>query len=364
MPASTCLGVGSLALLPGLERPPIRAHSSTALQKFVQLVNTTVPPFTPSPPNGKKKFLKTSMAYTTIEACEYVCIWITLAELQRLQAMSNKRPPWPCYTDRCTSSRILGPISRHPMAQVIPMICNAARASRPGFSCWNSSCFMYWHEVQNCRVGCPDEPDYHRRNTDNPGNFAVCMEGRIRLLTGLSPTYAHAYQSLCLAGSRSTFLAQGFACQLSRPGIRIFLTLEPQHVKKAMIFKDGLFVLMEELASLRVKPHLVGALSPALPMEDFSITTEAHVAYAGARLHSNNSAELSSITEALSPLGPNGPVARNSQAPIFCDSKLAAGICLRTIQSRANVPLDKTAGVREGVADSYAWCLHNPQRHA
>ena len=30
------------------------------------------------------------------------------------------------------ASKILGPISRHLMAQILPMICNAARASRPG----------------------------------------------------------------------------------------------------------------------------------------------------------------------------------------------------------------------------------------
>ena len=37
------------------------------------------------------------------------------------------------------------------------------------------------------------------------------------------------------------------------------------------------------------------------------VTTEAHLAYARARLHSNNIAELSAIVEALSFLGPHGP---------------------------------------------------------
>ena len=32
------------------------------------------------------------------------------------------------------ASRIQGPISRHLMGQIIPMICNAARASRPGLA--------------------------------------------------------------------------------------------------------------------------------------------------------------------------------------------------------------------------------------
>ena len=40
---STHLGFGTLGFLPGSERPPIRAHSSTVLRKSVRLVNTTVP---------------------------------------------------------------------------------------------------------------------------------------------------------------------------------------------------------------------------------------------------------------------------------------------------------------------------------
>ena len=44
------------------------------------------------------------------------------------------------------------------------------------------------------------------------------------------------------------------------------------------------------------------------------VTTEAHLAYAVARIHSNNTAELSSIAEALSFLGPHGPVARDSHS--------------------------------------------------
>ena len=52
------------------------------------------------------------------------------------------------------------------------------------------------------------------------------------------------------------------------------------------------------------------------------ITTGAHLACAGARPRTNNTAELS-IIEALSFLGPAGPVARDSQACIFYDSKHA-----------------------------------------
>ena len=51
------------------------------------------------------------------------------------------------------------------------------------------------------------------------------------------------------------------------------------------------------------------------------VTTEAHLAFDGARIHTNNTAELSSIIEARSFLAPAGPVSRCSQACFFYDSK-------------------------------------------
>ena len=42
--------------------------------------------------------------------------------------------------------------------------------------------------------------NYHRYSTDNLGKVEDCMEGRIRLLTAITPSYAHTYQSLCVTG--------------------------------------------------------------------------------------------------------------------------------------------------------------------
>ena len=53
------------------------------------------------------------------------------------------------------------------------------------------------------------------------------------------------------------------------------------------------------------------------------VTPEAHLAYA---LHTNNTAELSSVIKAPSFRGPAGPVARGSHASIFYDSKHAANV--------------------------------------
>ena len=69
------------------------------------------------------------------------------------------------------------------------------------------------------------------------------------------------------------------------------------------------------------------------------VTTEAHPAFLGARAHSNNTAEMTAVIEALYFLGPRGSVARNEEACIYDDSKHAAGVCLGTIQARSRVQL-------------------------
>ena len=69
------------------------------------------------------------------------------------------------------------------------------------------------------------------------------------------------------------------------------------------------------------------------------VTTEAHPAFSGARTHSNNTAEMTAMIEALSFLGPQGPVARDEQSCIYFDSLHAAGLCLGTIQARTHVQL-------------------------
>ena len=115
---------------------------------------------------------------------------------------------------------------------------------------------------------------------------------------------------------------------------------------------------MEEPTYLIVKPLLVGAPSTARPMENFFVmfgqvvTTEAHLACAGAGLHTNNTADLSRKIEALSFLGSVGPVARGSHACTLYDSKHAAGICTGTIQTRTNAPL----GLTSHSLDSTALC--------
>ena len=122
--------------------------------------------------------------------------------------------------------------------------------------------------------------------------------------------------------------------------------LVPQHVKEALISEDGPFIQTEVLASRMVKLSMGGgsviARSPHGRIGDMFglvITTEAHLAFSGARTHSNNTAEMTAMIEALSFLGPHGPVARDVESCIKNDFKHAAGVSLGTIQARTHVQL-------------------------
>ena len=88
-----------------------------------------------------------------------------------------------------------------------------------------------------------------------------------------------------------------------------------------------------------------GVLSHDLTVEEFGvmfgpvITTEAHHAFAGARVHSNNTAEMSASVEALSFLGLVAQLPVMRTLVFSFDSKHAAGVCLGTIHARTHVQL-------------------------
>ena len=70
-----------------------------------------------------------------------------------------------------------------------------------------------------------------------------------------------------------------------------------------------------------------------------SSPTEARLAFSGARTHSNNTAEMTVMIEALSFLGPRGPVNPDEKSRNYYDSMYVAGICPGTVQARAHVQL-------------------------
>ena len=124
---------------------------------------------------------------------------------------------------------------------------------------------------------------------------------------------------------------QNLACRLPKPEIRIFPTLAPQHWA---IYIDGGTRLADGETLARWSAVVRSHHGRIYVMFVSVITTEAHLAYEGARVHSNYTAEMSAIIEALSFLGlwPSCPWC--VLLCFFCYSKHAAGVCVGTIHAR------------------------------
>ena len=315
------------------------------------------------------------------------------------------------------ATRVLGPISRHRIADIFPHMKRVSRASRPGLLvgflrilCNGLCTAQRFHTVENhhtCRVGCPDEPDSlshynmcprlynlflsfrrhasmvpprncllhdlisrvflrslqcgivvlgfldafvyghhkHRRDSRNAGSFGDCMTGRVRFMTALTPACAHAYQTICL-GMHSPGVPH-LSFRLPRPKSRYpflpndrSLSKELGHDYHGWAFctdggtgvVDGETVAGWGVISRSPRGRIYVMFGPV-------IAAEAHLAFSGARTHSNNTAEMTAMIEALSFLGPRGPVTPDEQSRIFYDSMHAAGICVGTIQARTRVQL-------------------------
>ena len=186
----------------------------------------------------KEKFLKPSMAHSTMEAPAIVRRLDHYGKLDESPQDKKQKAATALLRDEFQKqdfakpvslrvSRILGPVSRFRIAQILPQMKLASRASRPGLTVGflrilcSGLCrrFHAEGEEQMCRIECPDEPDsllhynecpllynffasvrkraivvmgvidafvdahnHHRRNMDNPGNFGDCMKGRIRFM--------------------------------------------------------------------------------------------------------------------------------------------------------------------------------------
>ena len=305
------------------------------------------------------------------------------------------------------ASRVLGPISRHHVAQIIHMVRNAARSSRQGLAVAPSvlcNCmgttrrFHVENEEHSCRLGCPNELDclshhnrcpllsnifgslwrkaefhprenhvlydlitqvlhrslqhgiavmgfidafvyvhnYHWHNLDIPGRFKDCMEERIRLVTAVTPAYAHAYQAICLARRPIDIPCQRFRLPSAKakypnlPNIRTITRNNGDDHKGWAVFTVG-------------GTHIIDSETTADPMEDFTSCLVrslplAHFAYEGRdytpTTRRNSPALLkhcpSSSLQVRSPVS-HGPA-------YFYDSTHAANICVVTIQPRTNVP--------------------------
>ena len=156
-------------------------------------------------------------------------------------------------------------------------------------------------------------------------------------MTAITPAYAYAYQATCLTRHMPVVPRLNF--RLPRPKARYthLPNVRTTTRERGNEFKGWAIctrvVDRETLAGWCVisRSHhgRIGI------MFGLVVTTEAHLAFSGARSHANNTAEMTAMIESLSFLGPRCLVARNTNSCIYYDSKHAAG----TIQARTHVQL-------------------------
>ena len=138
----------------------------------------------------------------------------------------------------------------------------------------------------------------HRLDSANAGNFGACMKGRVRLMTAITPAYAHAYQTMCLAQHVPGVPHHTF--RLPKPKSRYPLLPNDSSITSELgndyhgraIYTDGgaRVVEGETLAGWGVISRSPRGRIDVMFGPVF--TTEAHLTFSGARIHSNNTAEM------------------------------------------------------------------------
>ena len=98
----------------------------------------------------------------------------------------------------------------------------------------------------------------HRLDSANAGSFGYCLTGRVRFMTAITPAYAHAYQTICLA--MHTPGVPRHSLRLPKPKSRYpFLPNDRSIIREeVMTIVGGLFIQMVVLASFMVKSLLDG----------------------------------------------------------------------------------------------------------
>ena len=164
-------------------------------------------------------------------------------------------------------------------------------------------------------------------------------------MSAITSAYAHAYLVTCLTRHMLAVPSKNFRLKKPKaryphlPNVRTQTCERGNDFQGWAIYTDGCTRLLDG-GSFAGWGAIARSLHGRIDiMFGPVITTEAHLAFSGARTHSNNTAEMTAVIEALSFLGPRGRVARDVDSCIYCDSKHAAGVCLCTIQARTHVQL-------------------------
>ena len=207
------------------------------MRKSKRLEGIITHPMLALSPAWEKEFLAPSMASSTMNAFDIISSLDHDGKLDEAPQKKKQKLATGLLRDKLCeqdfagpisvrASKVLGPISRHRIADILPHMKLVSRASRLGLTVGilrilcNVLCtaqrFHTEDYEQTCRVGCPNEPDslspmcscgacsmgswvmgfidafvyahhQHRRGVKNPGNFGDCMKGRIRFMIAITP---------------------------------------------------------------------------------------------------------------------------------------------------------------------------------
>ena len=131
------------ALRLAIELQHVRPRSPKALRKFKRLVGTIALLFSLSLSHiWENEFLVPSMAESTADAFVIV-VWIAMAPLMKFRSMKKQKVATGLLLDKLhkqdfagplssRASKVLGPISRYRVADILPHMKLVSRASRPG----------------------------------------------------------------------------------------------------------------------------------------------------------------------------------------------------------------------------------------
>ena len=154
----------------------------------------------------------------------------------------------------------------------------------------------------------------------NAGDFGDCLTRRVRFMTAVTLAYAHAYQTVCLVMHfpgvpHHTFRLPKPKCRYPYHPNDRSITREPGndyhgwaiYTDGGIRVVDGEIFAVWSVISRSPRGRIFVLLGPV-------ITNEAHLAFSGARIHSNNTAEMTAMIEAWSFLGPRGLVTHDEQS--------------------------------------------------
>ena len=163
----------------------------------------------------------------------------------------------------------------------------------------------------------------HRLDSASAGNFGDCLRGRVRLMTAITPAYAHTYQTTCLAMHFPGVPRHIF--RLPEPKSRYPFLPNDRSITREVgndyhgwaIYADGGTRVVDGeifagwgVISRSPRGRFFVLFGPV-------IINEANLALSGARIHSNNTAEMTAMFKALSFLGSRGLVTHDEQSRIF-----------------------------------------------